>query len=181
MENLTKKVRSKKLNPRVDLTAMVSISFLLIIFFMVNNELTKPKNLSLSLPEKDPIWDGVISCGSGIDNRIITLLLDENNKIIFYRGLLNYPEYMPKEVKYGHNGIHKVLMTENKKIRDISLKYGKTNRGAIVIIKPTKKSSYGNLIDILDEMQINGIETYTIVNEYSPEERKLLNEKSFSN
>ena len=180
MKNLIKKVRSKKLNTRVDLTAMVNISFLLIIFFMVNNELTKPKNLSLSLPEKDPIWDGVIRCGMGIDNRIITLLLDENIKIIFYRGLLNYPESMPKEVKYGHNGIHKVLMTENKKIRDIALKYGKPNRGAIVIIKPTKKSSYGNLIDILDEMQINGIETYTIVNEYSPEERKLLNE-NFSN
>jgi biopolymer transport protein ExbD len=43
MQNLPKKVRSKKLNARVDLTAMVSISFLLIIFFMVVGELAKPK------------------------------------------------------------------------------------------------------------------------------------------
>ncbi len=35
MQNLPQKVRSKKLNSRVDLTAMVSVSFLLIIFFMV--------------------------------------------------------------------------------------------------------------------------------------------------
>lgn len=43
MENLPKKVRSKKLNTKVDLTAMVSVSFLLIIFFMVTTELAKPK------------------------------------------------------------------------------------------------------------------------------------------
>lgn len=43
MGNLPKKVRSKKLSTRVDLTAMVSVSFLLIIFFMVAAELRKPK------------------------------------------------------------------------------------------------------------------------------------------
>ena len=44
------KPRSKKLHPKVDLTAMISISFLLIIFFMVTIELAKPKSMSLGLP-----------------------------------------------------------------------------------------------------------------------------------
>ncbi|WP_370528450.1 ExbD/TolR family protein [Flavobacterium sp. CLA17] len=51
MQNLPKKVRSKKLNTRVDFTAMVSVSFLLIIFFMVTIELSKPKGIDLSLPD----------------------------------------------------------------------------------------------------------------------------------
>lgn len=48
MKNLPKKIRSKKLSSRVDLTAMVSVSFLLIIFFMLVGELSKPKFLNLS-------------------------------------------------------------------------------------------------------------------------------------
>ena len=44
----------------------------------------------------------------------------------------------------------------------------------IVIIKPSKKSNYKNLVDILDEMAIADIQTYVIVNDYTPDETKLL-------
>ena len=39
---------------------------------------------------------------------------------------------------------------------------------------PTKKSNYRNLVDILDEMAIVGVPTYAIVNEFTPEESKLI-------
>jgi len=177
MENLPKKVRSKKLNTRVDLTAMVSVSFLLIIFFMVATELAKPKTLSLSLPDKDPICDGVIRCGMGADHRLITVLLDKNNRMVIYNGLLGYTLGEPKEIKYGKNGIRKVLFKKNKEIHEYSTKFGRSDRGAIVIIKPSKKCNFKNLIDILDEMAIAKIDTYAIVNEFSPEETKLLASK----
>jgi hypothetical protein len=51
---------------------------------------------------------------------------------------------------------------------------GDKNKGMIVIIKPTKKSKYRNLVDILDEMAIVGVPTYAIVNEFTPEESKLI-------
>ena len=47
----------------------------------------------------------------------------------------------------------------------------------IVIIKPSKKSNYRNLVDVLDEMAIVDVPTYAIVNEYTPEEQKLLEGK----
>ena len=40
-----------------------------------------------------------------------------------------------------------------------------------------EKSSFKNLVDILDEMAIAKIETYSIVNEFTPEEAKLLASK----
>jgi hypothetical protein len=47
----------------------------------------------------------------------------------------------------------------------------------IVIIKPRKKSNYKNVVDdILDEMAITGVPTYTIVND-TPAELKLLEGK----
>ncbi|AYN03352.1 biopolymer transporter ExbD [Flavobacterium sp. 140616W15] len=166
-----KKVRSKKLKARVDLTAMVSVSFLLIIFFMVTTELGKPKAIDLGLPEKYPGWSG---CGKGIEDRVLTVLLDDNDRIVFYSGFLEWSMDTPKELKYGKDGIRKELYNKNKSILEYSANIGRPNRGAIVIIKPSKKSNYKNLVDILDEMAIAKIETYTIVNDFTPEESKLL-------
>ena len=47
----------------------------------------------------------------------------------------------------------------------------------IVIIKPGTKSTYKNLVAILDEMLITKIGTYAIVPEFTPEESKLLASK----
>nr|WP_294930913.1 biopolymer transporter ExbD [uncultured Flavobacterium sp.] len=173
MQNLPKKVRSRKLNSTVDLTAMVSVSFLLIIFFMVVGELSKPKIMALGLPEKytDENWNGVISCGHVNYHRVTTVLLDDNDKIITYSGLLEYPDHSPKNVDYGQKGIRKELLNIKSEVYQYT---GDKNRGPIVIIKPSKKSNYGNLVAILDEMAIAKIDTYTIVNDFTPEETKLL-------
>jgi hypothetical protein len=172
MENLPKKVRSKKLNTRVDLTAMVSVSFLLIIFFMVTIELAKPKIMDLSLPYYDEDefgWHG--GCG---EDRSVTILLGENNKLVSYMGILALPIVPPKEMKYGKDGIRASLLKQNKNMLDYSSKLGRPGRGITVIIKPSKKCNFKNLIDILDEMAITKISTYAIVNDFTPEETKLL-------
>ena len=179
MENLPKKVRSKKLNTRVDLTAMVSVSFLLIIFFMLVGELSKPKFMDLSLPEKyfDDEWNGTTHCYSGVENRIMTVLLDQNDKIVMYNGFLDFPEQPPKQVKFGKDGIRKELIKRQTSALDYSSKLGRPNRGLIVIIKPSKKCNFKNLVDILDEMTIAKINTYAIVNDFTPDETKLLASK----
>lgn len=172
MENLPKKIRSKKLNTRVDLTAMVSVSFLLIIFFMLVGELSKPKVLDLSLPDNG---EGTIRCRlipEG-ENRSITVMLGENNKLIYYMGLLGSPIISPKEIKYGKDGIRKELLQRKNSLLKYTAK-GTKPENIIVIIKPSKKSNFKNLVDILDEMAIGNIETYAIVPEFTPEESKLL-------
>ncbi|MCV2484847.1 biopolymer transporter ExbD [Flavobacterium sp. SH_e] len=177
MKNLPQKVRSRKLNSRVDLTAMVSVSFLLIIFFMLVGELAKPKVMDLSLPEKYQYPEGTIICGFGNNNRTITVLLDENNKIVTYSGLIFAPIQAPKKIDYGKNGIRQELKIRKQKILEYSAALGKPKNGPVVIIKPSNKSNFKNLIDILDEMAITGIDTYAIVNDFTPEESELLASK----
>ena len=162
------KPRSKKLNAKVDLTAMISISFLLIIFYMVMVEINKPKAMVLGLPDDGGC--GPIGCGLRFE-RVITILLDDNNKIITYQGLLEYPDDKPKTLSYGKEGIRKELLTKNKMITE---QLGHRDRGAIVIIKPSKNSNFGNLVSILDEMAITNIQTYNIVNYFTPGENDLL-------
>lgn len=176
MENLPKKVRSKKLSPRVDLTAMVSVSFLLIVFFMVTAELAKPKMMDYDF-ECRGACGLEPECNKPDENRILTVLLDDNDKMITYMGLLYSPVQNPKEVKYGKDGIRKELLSIDKKVHEYSSGMGRPEKGVTVIIKPSKKSNYGNLVDILDEMNITGINSYAIVDYYTPEETKLLASK----
>jgi len=176
MKNLPQKVRSKKLSSRVDLTAMVSVSFLLIIFFMLVGELSKPKVMDFYAPNCNED-DRYFGCSLSNENRTMTLLLDDNNKIITYSGLIYVPLVAPKEVAYGRNGIRKELLERNKWVLEYSAQLGKPGRGVTVIIKPSKNSNYGNLVDILDEVKITGINSYSIVDYYTPEESKLLASK----
>lgn len=166
----SKKVRSKKQNSKVDLTAMVDLAFLLITFFMLTTSLSKPQSMDLGLPDKDD--DPTKNKDVKVDeNRTMTLLLGDDNKLKMYMGLLATPKIAPKDIVYGKEGIRKELLKQ----RDAVIQYtGNKDKGLIVIIKPSKKSTYRNLVDILDEMAIADVPTYAIVNDYTPEESKLI-------
>jgi biopolymer transport protein ExbD len=169
------KVRSKKQNSKVDLTAMVDLAFLLITFFMLTTTLSKPQSMSLGLPDKEDDPDKKKDVKVD-ENRTMTIMLADNDKIVRYVGLLATPVSggAPKEFTYGKEGIRKEILSRKKSVLAYSTAKGKPQNGIIVIIKPTKKSNYRNLVDILDEMAIAGVETYAIVPEFSPEESKLL-------
>lgn len=167
------KVRSKKANAKVDLTAMVDLAFLLITFFMLTTTLSKPQSMSLGLPDKNEKGEDI----KVDENRTMTVLLGDNNKLVFYMGLLSTPIAGPKDLDFGKDGIRQELLKRKKEILAYSTAKGKPEQGMIVIIKPSKKSNYKNVIDILDEMAISDVPTYTIVNDFSPEETKLLEGK----
>jgi biopolymer transport protein ExbD len=158
-----KKVRSKKLNSKVDLTAMVDLAFLLITFFMLTTSLSKPQSMDLGLPDKksEEVNDTKVD-----ENRTMTILLGANNKIQHYMGF--FEEGKPKTSSYGKSGIRAELLKQKAKAVQYS---GDPKKGLIVIIKPSKKSTYKNLVDVLDEMAINKIDVYAIV-DITPEEEK---------
>ena len=167
------KVRSKKQNSKVDLTAMVDLAFLLITFFMLTTTLSKPQSMSLGLPDKDddPNKNKDIKVD---ERRTMTIMMGENNKLVYYMGLLDNPIAGPKDIAYGKDGIRKELLSRKKSVLEYT---GDKEKGIIVIIKPGKKSKYKNVVDILDEMAITGVGTYAIVNDFVPKETELLEAK----
>lgn len=163
------KVRSKKSGSKVDLTAMVDLAFLLITFFMLTTTLSKPQSMSLGLPDKEDKPDPKNQVKVD-ENRTMTILLGDNDKLVRYVGLLATPVSggAPKDFAFGKEGIRKELLTRKKLVLEYT---GNKDKGMIVIIKPSKKSNYRNLVDILDEMAIVDVPTYAIVNDYTPEEK----------
>lgn len=151
------KVRSKKQNNGVDLTAMVDLAFLLITFFMLTTSLSQPQSMDLQMPDTKDVED-VDKTIVGESNTM-TILLGKDNKLTYYMGMFNEPKEGPTDSTYGKNGIRQVLLQKISNLRAQGLT-GKD--GLIVIIKATDDATYTNMIDILDEMVITGIEVYAI-------------------
>lgn len=151
------KVRSKKQAGRVDLTAMVDLAFLLITFFMLTTSLSKPHAMDVAMPDKNKEnQDDMLELA---DNRTMTILLGSDDKIEYYMGLLETPIGGPTVTTYGKDGIRPVILEQLKKVPQIT---GDPEKGLIVIIRPSDKSSYRNLVDILDEMKIVDAKQYMI-------------------
>lgn len=147
------KIRSKKLNARVDLTAMVDLAFLLITFFMLTTTLSRPKSMALVMPDKNG------PAGKVDEHRTLTILIGADDKAQCYMGIAG--DQKPREVKIGTRELRHEIKQAKQKAHAYSTANNKPD-GLIVIIKPDKTSNYGNLVDVLDEMEINGVKTYAI-------------------
>ncbi len=175
------KVRSKKSNAKVDLTAMVDLAFLLITFFMLTTSLSKPQSMDLGLPDKEKnplIKDQDIKVDQ---KRTMTIIMGKDNQLRWFHGLIDKPEAngAPTSAVYGREGIRKEILKRVVSVNaycKATMKNYKEGDGLIVIIKPSKKSTYRNLVDVLDEMAICKVPTYAIVNDISPDEQKLVDE-----
>ena len=165
------KVRSKKQNSKVDLTAMVDLAFLLITFFMLTTSLSKPQSMNLNLPDKKTDPNEEQKDINVDERRTMTVILGKNNQMTWFMGLADNPIIPPTKDKYGKDGIRKTLL---KKVKEVPEIVQDAKKGLIVIIKPTKTSTYRNLVDILDEMAICAVPTYAIVNDFDNAKEKQI-------
>jgi biopolymer transport protein ExbD len=148
------KVRSKKASTRVDLTAMVDLAFLLITFFMFTTTLNKPKAMNLTKPDNTVKTSQLPVAAS----RTMTVLLGGKNKLEWYMG--EPGKSAPTVDGYGPNGLRKALIENGKAVAS---SHTAPDDFMIVLIKPSDKSTYENLVSALDEMSITGVKSYAIV------------------
>lgn len=165
----------KKSTPSVDLTPMVDLAFLLITFFMLTTSISKPFAMDVAMPDKTE--ENSNDQLDVADNRTITLLLGSDNKIEYYMGLLDRPIEGPTVVDYGKNGIRPILLEKIKQVPQIT---GDPEKGLIVIIRPSDKANYKNLVDILDEMKIVDAKQYMIGDIGSAEVELLTRENIYN-
>jgi hypothetical protein len=73
----------------------------------------------------------------------------------------------PTTEGFGKNGLRKTLIEKGKEIQQTTGKF------MVVLIKPSDKSNYKNVVDTIDEMNITGVQSYAIV-DMTPAELELL-------
>ena len=147
-------VKSKKMSTRVDLTPMVDLGFLLITFFIFTTTMSEPTAMKLTIP--DDKGDATPTKQGGA----LTLIPSGNNVVYYYEGTLNEGDL--KHATF-------------KELRDVII--NKKQRTAtddlFVIIKPSRFSVYGDVINVLDEMTINDVKRYALVDMTEDEEKSI--------
>lgn len=148
--------KSKKHSTRVDLTPMVDLGFLLITFFIFTTTVSQPTAMNLNMPKDTKDQKDLTKVK---ESGSLTLLLGKKNIVYYYFG--NDPSTMKT--------------TNYKDVRDIILKKKQSTPSTdlFIIIKPDKDATYKNAVDILDEMDINQIGRYAMVDPTPDEYSKI--------
>jgi biopolymer transport protein ExbD len=135
--------RSKKLSTRVDLTPMVDLGFLLITFFIFTTTLSKPRAMHLVLPKDSR--DPMLLKSSGA----LTLIPVGNDRLYYYEG------YDPTRMQSASfQSLRQIIRNKKNNTNPIDL---------MIILKPSRTCSFKNTIAALDEMAINEIGRYALV------------------
>ena len=175
---------------------MVDLAFLLLTFFMLTTTFSKPKTMEINMPVKDKTIDPPKIPGK----QTLTLLLSEKNRIYYYFGA-DDPTVPPKveTTNFGSNGIHKLLLEKNnelngtvgkikalkeqfktgaideKEYKKKAIEVKSDKKALIVLVKADDESTYKNLIDILDEMNVCSVGRYAIVDITASEKEMIKN------
>mgnify|MGYP001312245387 CR=1 FL=1 len=148
--------KSKKLSVRVDLTPMVDLGFLLITFFIFTITMAQSSSMNLNLPKDTEKQDDLTKIK---ESGSLTLMLGKGNVIYYYFG----------------NDPTKMQTTTYKDVRQIILdkKRSTPPEDLFIVIKPDKDATYENVVNVLDEMNIDDISKYAMV-DVSPQEYDLI-------
>ncbi len=141
--------KSKKLLTRVDLTPMVDLGFLLITFFIFTSALAKPKVMKLNMPDDSPNTKPLQSS----EDKTITLLVGKDNRLYFYSGVFKGDV---KEINYKE--LRNVII---EKKQQVYKKFGSSK--LVILIKVTNEATFKNIVNALDEMIINDVATYMLL------------------
>jgi len=175
--------KAKKLSTRVDMTPMVDLGFLLITFFIFTSTMSSPTTMALNMPkdEKNPEKQNEAKASGAL-----TIMLGKNDAVYYYEG-----ELAPGAANFqssNFKGIREEIINKKKQVianhvhdsqceairaRNNGDPNSCRDRDFVVVIKPDEDATYKNTVDALDEMTINGVKRYALV-DISPVEVDLI-------
>jgi len=114
---------------RIDMTPMVDIAFLLLIFYMVTTVFSMPQAMEVNLPpSQNPI--------PVAESRLLTLRIDADGNLYW-----NIAREMPQPIPF--DSLHGLLMEWNKRQPKL-----------VTLVKIQKEAKYFKMVDVIDEIQL---------------------------
>ncbi len=133
---------------KVDLTPMVDLGFLLITFFILTTAMTKPAVTHLIMPKDDSVKTLIQQ------SAVLNVILLKDHQ-------LSYSEMDGKDIiPSSYSGIRSVIQAKQKRVAATLGDRSKT----ILVIKPSQESTYEDFMEIIDEIEINDVRHYYVMN-----------------
>jgi biopolymer transport protein ExbD len=136
------------------MTPLVDLAFLLLSFFVVTTTLRHEQVLSLVLPPPGP--------GSPHDNTL-TFLIAHRDECYAYRGAFDANATQLQRLDHGQ-------------LRSLLEKVA-IQKGLVCVLKPHTTAKYGAMVDLIDDLQANRINEYSVNDSLAGDELVMLERK----
>ena len=144
--------KAKKLSTRVDMTPMVDLGFLLITFFIFTTTMSTPSTMDLFMP-KDTNKDEELNKAK--QSGALTVMMGKDNHLYYYEGKLAEDASNFLSTSFDPDkGIRKIIIDKKKRTPPEDL---------VIVLKPNEEATYKNTVDMLDEMTINNVKRFALV------------------
>ena len=126
----------KRVRIRIDMTPMVDIAFLLLIFYMVTTVFSRPLRMEISLPPKPEPGAEPTTVKIG-ESKLLQIFVDKNDSLYFQTG-----ESMKQPEKTSFSDLARLIEDKNRNIP-----------GFTMVLKMDQAASYSMMVNIIDEIQ----------------------------
>lgn len=152
--------KKRRVSIRIDMTPMVDIAFLLLIFYMATTQFKPPEAKAVDLPESHSQIELP-------DKDVINVTVTKRDSV--------YVDYVEDAVitVEGREMTTKARYVMNVKPYEVAteiLKARARNLRALVVIKADEKASFGMMEDIMKQMQENHLERFLIITDPETED-----------
>ncbi|HEU0065166.1 MAG TPA: biopolymer transporter ExbD [Flavisolibacter sp.] len=164
--------KAKKLSTRVDMTPMVDLGFLLITFFIFTTTMSTPSTMKLVMPKDDKDKKDQTEIK---ESDALTILMGKGNQVYYYMGQLKSDG--SNFTSSNYSDIRKVISDKKKDVmvqgKSLGYPADTLDKDFVIVIKPNKEATYKNIVDMLDEMTINAVHRFAMV-DITEDENKLV-------
>jgi len=158
--------RMKKPVLRIDMTPMVDLGFLLISFFVITTELSRPGALPLFMPKDSKEHPTELG-----ESYAMTVLLT-GEKHYYYEGDWKKALQENRIQETSLTGLQEII-SRKQRVLDDTIRYKEGRKGLMLLIKAAENASYTSVVDALDEVLINAVDKHAIIAIFEQEKNWL--------
>jgi biopolymer transport protein ExbD len=133
-----KKKKARRLGIRIDMTPLVDVALLLLTFFMYTTSMSRPQTMEINLPPDKEVKVEIA------ESNLLTLRINEKGEIFWNAGIESPKRLDPAE--------------QLKFLREKS----QGNPKLTTLVKVDREGRYEMLVNIIDELNLAGIQRFSI-------------------